>query len=260
MAQALVQPVEHPHNIIDPGAGSLKYRKQGFTIVNPMFVERYINFDLQVVVNVRIRGIAPDFTACFQRDGGPSDPSPDLTTILYRHFISKAKVWAGSFDVLSDSDMVEVRSMSKQQSMLISDVEFMESPQNIIPSLVWLDRTDDFLRATRKGLYFSSERGFLLWGERSLFKDGEINVSAIRPTVLNCESTSQVIERTSEIVDNVPSHKGELGRNTQILAQAIKDLSAANVTLWGNMVGVRLKVETQAFIEIKEVLVGPLDL
>jgi len=156
MSSCLVHPAESVDRLAHLGYGSTEYRAEGFTFTNPRFVNRYLNEELYILVRFRIREIAEDYIACFQREGA----SARLGTIHVGgvsagHSFKRTEIGIGGVDVLGNAPVMNERPACDEEAMLVDVIKTMESPEYVIPCLVWFDRADKVYGILPHSLYYA---------------------------------------------------------------------------------------------------------
>src|SRR5450432_2558632 len=103
-----------------------------------------------------------------------------------------------------------------------------------------------------------AERLLVLCGSRDILGDWEAGlVSGTFPVGSN-QSASQIIERASKILDNVPGHQAKSIRDDEIFRQTIERLLGLRIALYDDGVWVRPSELVQLHLEVSEVMLGPL--
>jgi hypothetical protein len=141
--------------------------------------------------------------------------------------------------------------------MLVSVVQLMHRPEVRIPSLVWVDTLDEVNRILPHACYFSVKRGFVIFGERSLLTDWEACLSRRFLAIRADESTSQVVERTPEALQDVTSEELNVRPDDRIAFEEIQEPFGIWISLYENGLRVRSEI-SEKDIEFTEALLGPL--
>jgi hypothetical protein len=128
---------ESGHDIVNELRHTMQRFKQRLTLTNTRFVERYLAGELHLFVHFTGRGVE-EYVAHFQRaDSTLASRTPEQSSgfDLGRHD-------AHSLEVSEYVDGGKIRSYYDEQVMLISDIQPMEFPERIVPSLVRLGVLD----------------------------------------------------------------------------------------------------------------------
>jgi hypothetical protein len=160
--------------------------------------------------------------------------------------------------MFADIPVVDEATHGKQEAVFISSVEFMESPQHVVPSLVWHARTDEVFSFFPHAIHFSSKLALLSWGGRDIFDDREAGLGSHLSAVSGDQRTCQIVERASEVLKNVSSDERKIDGHNNVIAYAVENTMRIRLSLWGNAARVRAKEGIKRVLEITEVVVGPL--
>lgn len=145
----------------------------------------------------------------------------------------------------------------EQEPVFVVDVETMETPKEIIPSVVRLQSADSFYRCWAGSLYAS-----LKFGLHSICAsgDGELGpVTGGSSSSLN-KLPGKVIQGTPEVVDGVADDRGPAARRVLRDLDAIQFLSSFRLFLGEHAVGLAISEAFDLQFEITDVLLGPFDL
>jgi hypothetical protein len=135
----------------------------------------------------------------------------------------------------------------------------MKTPNKIVPSLVWLARQDEALSVLPHALYLSSERSLKLWGSGANFEDWKARLTGHLLTVCDNKGASQIVEGGSEVLQNIPCHESQINRHDNVMGHAIDNAIGLRIALWNDTARVRVDERAKGFVEVMEVLVGPID-
>ncbi len=205
---------------------------QGFTFANPMFIERYLKRELYILVHFRVRRIGEEMLALFHKQC-LSATDPPISGVS-----EKASDSVSGSQMLADIKLPYRRSSSQQQAMFVSDIEIMESPKMSVPSLVWFGLLNDIDRFLPHSLYLSSKRGLLLLGRRDVFENGEASKFIGRSAFCSDQSIGQIVERTSDVLEDVTSDEQDFRRDGRNLGSIVDMLSGIRISLFADRVGV----------------------
>jgi len=160
--------------------------------------------------------------------------------------------------MLGDAEVLQVGTHGEQKPVFLSAVQLMQSPQNAVSSLVWFDSEDKVFSLFVHSLYFSSKRTLKLWGGR--VENWEARLTGDLPVIGLNESTGEIVKSGSEGLENISCDKGEIDGDSGVLAQTVQSLMSLRITLYHDSVRVGLDEKFVEFMELTEVMVGPLDL
>jgi hypothetical protein len=182
--------------------------EQRLTLNNLRLVERYLKFELHILLQFNDRRFGVEYVADLQRlprtaSVGPAHKINNSGVEGFRHL-------QGHSGAIIESNAAhrEPRGGCEQQAVLIDIVKFVDLPESIVPSLVRLDSVQASYRFWPRQLYFplDLERhvfiGSLANGEhddlgRKFGGDG-----------LGNERIKQVVKGTPEILENIANDGG----------------------------------------------------
>lgn len=154
----------------------LKRWEQRITVRNLDLADGFLNFELKVLLHVRIKESGKVWVICFEPVRTPV-PEP----------ISNEKVVP--FD-------------SEKGSVLVDVIKLVQSPQKLISTLVRFEVVDVFYRQFPHALYFSGLVGFV---SGNVLKNRERSIFGRFPAGNDYKLTREMVEGASQIVDNIPS-------------------------------------------------------
>jgi len=152
-----------------------------------------------------------------------------------------------------------------KQLVLVSNVQFVQGPQGVIPSRVGLYNIHEKI---------ANETGVRVIGGSLLFQsaiqgsfkilsgiaDWKPRVTLSAPCGSLDSLVVEKVERTLEIVDSVTSDESGISSGESCAVNIEKQVIAPFVFLDADGVKIRLSESVQKFIQIKDVLVGPFNL
>lgn len=213
-------------------------------------VDYYLQKKIHILVRFVRRGVDEELTALLERESAfERDKS------ISEHLFDVRR----RFAVIKPSPEVEPRERcvsGDHEVMLVPFVKFMEPPQNIIPSMVWIETSDFIDDRLTSALYFSIKRGLDLVGRRSLLEDWEISVLGRSGN----KSAGQVVERSAEILDCVPGNGANGKRHRVDPIHVVNDLAGLNLWLSNDFIRVSTLETLKRGTIVRDVLFGPLDL
>src|SRR5580704_3789728 len=246
---------EVAYDLADAAQRLFKNNKYDFSFRDPRFIERYLQEKLWILVHARLFGINGDCVACFQRESipeGQSGVTVDASDALGQELRRAAA--EGRVDERKGC------ASGHQKAMLVDNVEAVESPQGIIPSLVWLDSLDRIYGVLPHALYLSRKSGVLLLGERFTLADWETDVlGRLGLSRHSDEPTREVIKSASQVLNRVSSNHAEMCWNRSHFCDCINSLSSLRISLYDSAIGVSSREVVSGSPEIIDVLIGPVD-
>jgi hypothetical protein len=143
-----------------------------------------------------------------------------------------------------------------QQAVFVDLVKLMETPERIIPSLIWFEGVERFYCILPKNLYFSTNVGRHVF--RGTPDDWELNsrLSFAGPR----KSKGDVVEGTPKIVQNVANDVGNVEGNVRDAGDIITALSRVRIIL-DSKSSIRCAVEKgpDCGFQVLDVLFRPFD-
>lgn len=239
--------------------GFVEHRTEGFKFADPRFVDRYLNEELYILVRFRVREIAEDYIACFKCESSLLHAQSGIgSSVGSGHSLQFTKVGIGGVDMLGDAPIVDESTAGNQEAMLVNIIEAMESPEGIVPSLVWLDFANQAHSIFPHSLYFSTEGFLVFWGERDIVGDWETGVRSRFIPVGSHQCAGEIIEGTPKVLENVSGDKAQMRGNNKIFLETIKRLLCLRIALYNDGVWVRIGEPAKLDLKVLEVLLGPL--
>jgi len=236
--------LEIKNQIIDGGDQTL-HGPANWSRWDIRLADSYVKGDVGVVVSVTFAG--KEWLAHFQR----------ITEV--RNSKARENEVKASASRL-DSNITDADKSCEQSMVLIGNVEFVEYPEIVtLPSQVRFGSSNSILRSVPHSVYLSSKRGFV---NCVAVKDREHRPFRDRVSGHLNKATCEVIERASEVVDNVASDQ----RNTRIdwvdpghKKSIAAFVSGLKVRLGTNSVGLTFDESVFNEFQILEVCIGPFD-
>ncbi len=245
------------YDLLDASERFSENSKYDFSFRNPRLIERYLQEKLWILVHLRFRKINGECVACFQRESISQS----------RRSFGDNAFGAPSYQVVAQLPMEagiderDGRTSGHQKAVLIDNVEAMETPQGIIPSLVWLDSLDGIYSILPHAIYLSRKSSLLILGSRHTFADWETNILGrfgLRSDP--DESARQVVQSASQVLNRVSSDQTEMNWNRSNFCDCVGSLSALRISLYESAIRVSFAEVDSGTHEIVDVLIGPLDL
>ncbi len=228
------------NQVIDNIKHSRERFDQRITVEYPRLSHDYLERKLKLLLRFKIAEDGNDIFALF--DHKPLDERNGVFSL--------------------DGELMAHEARSEEQMMFVSNVELVDCPQSFVPSLVRLlqfDSGDDLRPHAR---YFSlTELRYVILGLKALsfgVVNGKSGV-AVGPVAASLDQLpSQMIERTSEIMDSIPCNGQDGIRNIiGLLDEKCSSPRKAHVRLGRNFVRLSSQESVDFFPEVTDVLVGP---
>jgi len=198
--------------------------EQRITIHNLCLADRFLDFELQILLHFIAKDTGEMRVACFHQV-------------------------AGGYPV---GDKEVVAPNGEQGAVLINVIKLVESPERVIPAFVGLESIDDFYRIRPDTLYFSSLCGFV---SSRILRNRKLDLTARLNSGIS--NHGEVVERTPEIVDDI-SGSGDCvpGQNRE-LSEILGYLSRLRIELAENRCLMFIPKSNEFSLKITEMLLGP---
>lgn len=151
-------------------------------------------------------------------------------------------------------------SSSNQESVFVHDVEVVDCPERVIPSLVRLYAANSILDGRTKVLYFSLEklRFFFLGLEFGRVEYRECGFGAGLAPADFCELPRQMIQGATQIVDGIAGDNGDNGRSRiSFLYEKSRSIRQLRVILGRNFIRLPVEKLGDFRFQVTDVLLGP---
>lgn len=225
-----------PHDAADEMKEFLEHLRNGLSLTNRRFVDRYVRGELWLRVHVRVFGESGnpvDFCAVFHNGLIPGGQGDD------------GQLKVGPVRMLMPSKGREVESDDRaqaadrnQQPMLVHNVEIMKTPEVVISSLVWFGRVDEVYRGAVHSLYFSRALGFVFL---DIIKDRVSRRVGGRTAVGENQLIGEMVKDGSQVVDRVSEDGDDVQWNLGDFANPEHPVSRLRIVLDDDLVWVGLK-------------------
>jgi len=228
--------------------------KKRLTLDNPRFVQRYLESELHFLVFFSIGEIDEKFAASFERAHivGGSEESVQNGNISPKSFF-KHRYGDGT-----EINAPDGRPNGNNEAVLVDIVKSVEGPKVIsIPTFVWFERANRIDSVLPHALYFSNKAGFKLFGAT---RDGEaciVPVAFKPPGADQVQLLSEVIERTSEVMEDVTGDSRDIGGDGGDALDVINQLSRLRIALSSDFVGFGIEKDAECRLKVSDVFFGP---
>jgi hypothetical protein len=249
------------------GPERLIQRTDNGILGNVGFRERYINSEAHILIHFRISGSPMEFVACLQRCV-PSNLSSvneaDIGEVGNGHSGMTTRVNSGESSPVSfvQTPGLILGSDSQEYAVFIDIVKSVETPQMVIPTLIWFDRVDAVYGILPQAGYLSSLTGPVVIG-------GIENWKSRLLAGLNTRSSdheklvSQVIQCRPAVVDYIADKDAYPNGNIPNTQSVIDQLSRLRILLgpdyvWCGLAEGRPEKVLDFKIEFGEMLSSPI--
>jgi hypothetical protein len=224
-----------------------------FDLANPSLIQRYSELKLYLLVHFRAKRIGNEIVAYIVKNQEIPGSNPHVG-----HDATSKLCPCGSH-VLTQIELFHSEASGQQESVLVDNIQTMQSPQNVIRSLIWFDVPDVLYGLIPRALHFSKKSGLVVKGSRLVVKDRKSSVAVDRTAVRSNQQTDGIVEGRSQVLQDVPSDQTNVIRDVLLIRQVVDDLLGFRITLGRDFVGIGLEEHVKSSVELIDVLFGPLD-
>lgn len=230
--------------------------KQRLSLNNLRLVERYMKGELHVLVAIDGGSVGQQMLADFYREDAPF--SWDGTTDKGNACSWRQRRCIDANGIRTDARSNESESCREQEAMLVDNIQLVEHPEVVIPSLVRLSSINEGFGSGTDTVYFSARFGLIFVRTLADRIHGLLGGGiAIGVNHL----TDQIIESTSEIVDCIArDQRDDLGNRRDACQTISSQIAKLVVCLAHDFVGLRLHEGVKLDFNVLDVLFGPFDL
>jgi hypothetical protein len=248
---------EDADNAINPARELMERLNNLFTPSQSNFIESYAKGEFEILLHLRSRN-GEEYFAHLQREGCVTRAGDNALKVggCLRGGIAPHKDFCEVFTLTGQQIVVDEGTCGrKQQTMLVDVVEAVETPQQFIPSLIWLQRIDLGDVSLSRSLYFSSElrRCVLL----QTFGNGKSGEPTWYPSIHEDELPYKMVKSRTEVLNSVSSDSGDREGNVLGTEKTPLHIPRMSVVLEVNAIGVAIEKEPDSFFELLDVLIGP---
>lgn len=217
------------------------------TLDNLRLAERYLKGELELLVFFSLKGQRPakDFCAILQKNGFRPHP------------------YGLSFPPSCNSQLSISGCHRYQEAVLVDVVQFMDSPQVIVPSFVRAAFLDELYCGARNPLYFGIRTGFQFLkevvGSGSTLEDWITDVSRGHISVSLNELPNEMIEGGSQIVKNISDEDRKSQGDLRAEMNPIDFLARFQIALGTDGIRTCFDERINPAFEIVDVFFGPFD-
>lgn len=257
------QGLEAKNNVVNRLRHVMERFDQRLTLKNLRLAERYLKCELHLLVYFCVGEIGEEFVACLQREQAISGPHKNVGDGHVLEDVSPSAfgphlLLEHALHIRCEVDTPIVGTNRDNQAVFVDVVKFVETPERIIPTLVWFNRVDSFNRIWPHALYFSSSVGFVLRGVVGV-RNRETGLPIGRSAADENELISQVVKGAPDIMECVSSDNRQSHGDFTHADKIIDQLSCLRVALGSDYVWVGHKERPDFCLKITDVLFGPFD-
>ena len=222
----------------------LKDFDQRMTLDNLRLSQRYIEGELRLIMHIRLA--LEDYVTVFERIANTAW-HPETANASYSpdNVIGNLKARRLKADKGDEQSMV-----------LVGNVQFMDRPEQFIPTLVRLDSVDGIYGTLPHALYSSASLSLILRGQLPE-REGRLLGRCI--TCNENKLIRKMIKRTSKVVDNVTDSQSDFNRHLLKIRYAMQGLTRLRILL--NVDSIRFGFAVDEPVpndfQVTEVLFGP---
>jgi len=153
----------------------------------------------------------------------------------------------------------DISDPGEKHIVFVDGVKAMESPERVIPSLVWVDvpdRIDDFLP---HALYFCSKSGFAFRGRNRTVEDWELGLWTGAFPIGADKLTGKMVQSAAQVMNSIPNNAKQGWRNRVSLEDLNNWLRGVRLDIYAHGVGLRISEDAERGFELLDMFFGPLD-
>ena len=221
---------------------------QRLTLENSELIQRYKKGEVQILLEFSTRIIPKEYVVVFQ--GKPHIGNAQYPRVRFRICWEQFGIQARQVDshiCSRDGD---------RQTVFVDNTQAVQTPEGIsLPSAIWFDSADRIYSVLPHSFYLSKSFGPV---SRGCFGDRKIDLTGAPGISSKPQCASEVIQGRSEILNGIPSDCRDHRIDWLYVRNAIRR-SALMVNLAGSFVWPTLQENIDCCIQIRDVMVGPLD-
>jgi len=199
---------------------------------NLRIAERFLNFELHIILHLRVKHSGEIWGLCFEQIRSHREPIPDKLVVLPN---------------------------SKKGAVFVNNVKLVDTPEQIIPAFVWLERINSFYRFRPHALYFSSLTGFI---SIKVLCNREHSVTIGNSSPNHNKLMGEMVKGAPKVMNNVASGGNCIeGQNRDIGYECPlwTALAKTEIHLANDYCRAFIPKGNEFGLEITEVFFGPLD-
>jgi hypothetical protein len=218
------------------------------------FVERYEKGEASLLIRVRPYGFDGNLIALFQRafrfvQGQPGVQRRDKR----RSLLSKKLIRPLRY---INTDRCRSATACEQDTMLVDDVEFVDLPEDVIPSTIRLGSIDEIYSVLPHAFYLSGNFGIV---GRGIFDDWirDMVGSSVCASSNEIKLLREMVERGTKIVECVPDQNADDWRDRIDLAEIVDSISRLSIYIAADAIWIGGEELADSGIQILDVEFGP---
>lgn len=247
-------PLEDANDLLGEIDELLESWQNRLTINNLTLAERYLNGELRLVINSNLlsRGSFNDvqWRAVLQGIGSISGSNCERWS--YKRFILPRDWHTQCYDD------VPVRGPYRNDRLvLVQSVKFVDHPEKLAPSLVWLQTPKQPVGTCADALYLSRSVGFKFMDRPANRKAGTASgLLPIRHNELPCE----LVERSAQVVNDIADDAAQAGWHIFADLDPVDQISSLRVIISDDKVWVASVERADFRLQLTDVAFGPFNL
>jgi len=236
---------------------------QRITLDNLRLAKRYVEGELHLLVWVNVG--TGQFIAHLKREHavGRFDPEIRERNVLSGHSFDSIRSGVPhssrvSLKNASEIDGSKGGANGQQEAVFVDVIKLVDSPDDILPTTVWLGCVDCIERILPRSLYFSVSQGWIFAGAVG---DGVLDFPGLSGRLTKPDTDSTVrdmIESASQVVQNIPCDTCNMDGYNCDAHDAIRAFdSAVRIYIGADFIGAGIKKGFDGALKLLDVAFGP---
>lgn len=236
---------------------------------NPRFMERYLKFELSILVNFSVLGNGKKFIAHLERAHviGRLDEEGKGGQPGFVGEVNVNNLLHPSRQITTDVNASELRGNRHQFPVFAEVVQLFKDPELVAcPSVVRFKCVDGVDGGSGDSLYFSLASGFVF---RNVVKNREVeqvvlltSPAGIRPassTSGEKELVDNMIQSGSHSTESVACDNSNVVRDTIDMGQVVDGFSRIRIAIGPDFVWSGIPISLNGLLQVDDVLFGPFE-
>jgi hypothetical protein len=235
------------------------------TLDNLRLVERYLKGELEVHILLRLSvesGQAGEFAAILTYFEPIARAEQDRSSKCRDIAPGECSANQTGIPCLVKGGINDSHSHDGQPTVFVDIVKFVENPEVLVPTIVWLECLYDAYSARGNSLYFSKRLGFVFGASLADHK-GDLPQSPLRQLVKSGtflgNLPDQMVESAAQVMDGIAKSQQEPIRNRGDDFGPKDLVSRLRVIMDSDFVWAAIEKVPNLTIEIADVMFGPFD-
>ncbi len=250
--------LENAQQFFDEACELFERIDNGLALHNRRLVERYLNGDLNLLVEARWGTV--DFYVICQ---GAYEPCAVGNAPLGPKGPAAAEqaetlIWPDKEARHCNPDLGKgVRGPYWQDAVVfVEDVERVDFPEVGVPSLVWFQPKNESLRFFGDARYLFINKGFMT---PATVGDGESVAGCGHILVLSHKRAEKLVESSPQVMDSIAERCAQLDWDAFVNSYTVDILAGLRVNLMDDLVGLTFMKRPYCRLEILDVAFGPFE-